>query len=1449
MKYSFLIVKNLLLFGILLVAGTPLFAQPPDSAPDFDIRAPRMMTLPTLGKALPTDQQQALEALQREAPGLTIRWSDLTESPSRILRHGHALTAPSNMPDTAIANAFLNRFRHLYNLTTEDIQAMRLSRDVQTKHNGLQHLIFQQQANDIDVFGGELKINIGPDGAILNVSGEPIPNVQSQVNTQAPTITEEDAAWAAANAAGVTTVADSSVTGLTYFPVAKDDVRLGWRVTVEDANSPNIYDSIIDAMNSTVLWRKNLTNYDHIPAHGAVYTSDSPIPNTPKESPIPSAVSRDDVPFNGGDFFPHDDPHYDWWNGGARTTTTSNNVDAYLDQDGDNAADTGSRPTAGGGEDFTFPIDLTLEPDDYEDAAVTNLFYWNNRLHDFFYSLGFDEASGNFQTDNLGLGGSGGDAVRAEAQDNRYPSSGDPSYCNANFSTPVDGNPPRMQMFRCDRSTPERDGDLETVVIAHEYTHGVHFRLVNTSSNQAANEGWCDYFGLSVVAEPDDPYGGAYGVGDYLFNGNGNGIRFDPYSTDASIFKLTYKDLNGAASCAVRTCVVKLCTGTTDPCTSDSDCTAPDTCDLPATSGTTICDGDNPCTGTDETCAAWPCNYHEDCQPPNTVINQGLCRTSVYRTGEIWANTLLMARFNLVGKYGFAAGHRMMNQLVIDGMKLSPSDPTLLDGRDAILQADEVNYVGANVCMIWDAFARMGMGYSAMTTGVDDINPLEGYDVPTQCSPVTQVNTDTDLGEVCVGNSASQTLSIYNTGGGDLIVTNVERSSGSGDISIGPLPEIPVFISADAHVDFTVTCSPSSNGSKTATITIETNDVNTPTTDIVYTCNGGEPAIVTTFEGEYGNVCLGAEKTRELRIQNTGACDLSVSNITSSDSEFDLAEVMSFPLVVSPGGEVTVPITFVPTGDTTNETSTISITHNGTNTASPKTVTANGTSEDAIISTFIANEGSFGEVCAGSFADLPLTIQNDGACPLAIDTVSITLGTNALAGDFVAPDGAATGTIVEPGNAVQIPVRFSPSAFDSDPPAIREATVSVASHTQFASSSLTTDVTDVDGTVPPPDINVAIANSGDFGKVCKGDHADLDLTLFNQGKCNLTISSIDLLPDAGSFELPADLTFPLVLSADAEFTVPVRFAPDVCFDTPENRTVQITSDDPDEPTVDVDVTGVAPCPNLVIDPPDLTGLFAFPATVVDADGTLGCFSERTVNLRNNGECPLTIDDISALGIADAADFAVTEPSEFPIILPTGEETLAVTVRFTPQEDLFPLEPTELIGELTVVSDDPDGDAMADLCGEGVTQSGIRILVTDISTGEPVPVDEVDVIDIQAKGKDRPAPINLSFPDQPLSSSTICGVEILYHVDQETLPETDTTGSNPKSSYATKAREGNLQAADQFPLGQCEFRDFQLQLQSSVAEDCLLAPKGDPCTTDGECCSGKCRGSAGNKTCK
>ena len=71
--------------------------------------------------------------------------------------------------------------------------------------------------------------------------------------------------------------------------------------------------------------------------------------------------------------------------------------------------------------------------------ALHNIFYLNCYMHDFFYLLGFREADGNFQQNNLGRGGVASDRVDARAHSSAV-------FGTANMSTPAEGSRPTMNM-------------------------------------------------------------------------------------------------------------------------------------------------------------------------------------------------------------------------------------------------------------------------------------------------------------------------------------------------------------------------------------------------------------------------------------------------------------------------------------------------------------------------------------------------------------------------------------------------------------------------------------------------------------------------------------------------------------------------------------------------------------------------------------------------------------------------------------------------------------------------------------------------------------------------------------------------------------------------------------------------------------------------------------------
>jgi large repetitive protein len=219
------------------------------------------------------------------------------------------------------------------------------------------------------------------------------------------------------------------------------------------------YHYVISAVDGRVLYRENLIHNDTFnyrvwaDATGDKRPFDGPIgdftphPTGTPDNTFPPFVAPNLVPMSGFNKNPAgmSDP---WLPTGA-TQTQGNNVDAYTDiqapdgfSQGDFRADVTSART------FDRTYDLTKDPlasQAQGKAAITDIFYVTNWLHDWWYNSGFDEAAGNAQKDNYGRGGIAGDPLHAEAEDDANNSSN-----NANMNPMSDGQSPIMQMYLWD---------------------------------------------------------------------------------------------------------------------------------------------------------------------------------------------------------------------------------------------------------------------------------------------------------------------------------------------------------------------------------------------------------------------------------------------------------------------------------------------------------------------------------------------------------------------------------------------------------------------------------------------------------------------------------------------------------------------------------------------------------------------------------------------------------------------------------------------------------------------------------------------------------------------------------------------------------------------------------------------------------------------------------------
>lgn len=591
-------------------------------------------------------------------------------------QNGQFLSGPIAGDALNVAQQFLATQAGALGLTPSDLENTVLKNRYVSEHTGVTHLYLRQTLNGIEIADADLNINVAADGSVINIGSSFVSGLAGMTTTtvvpslsaisavstlasnlgysvgDAPSVVEFTGGISQSTLLNLESLSlDAIPMELQYVTSADGQLRLGWNVVARTPDGDHWIDASVDASTGELLrlsdWVDN-ASYEVFPI--------------PIEGPLDGGRSVV-VDVHDPEASPYGWHDVDGVDGAEFTDTRGNNVSAQEDVDADNMG--GFRPDGGAELNFSFPLDLNSEPDVYQSAAIANLFYVNNVSHDISYKYGFTEAAGNFQVNNYGRGGLGGDAVQADAQDGS-------GFDNANFFTPPDGMQPRMQQFLFTYTTPMRDSDLANEIILHEYFHGISNRLTGGAANSSAlfalqsggmGEGWSDWWALMVTQKTTDGQFDSYPVGNYVLGDpvDGPGIRRFPYSFDMTVNPLTYGDFNG-----------------------------------------------------------------------------GFPNNQVHNAGEIWASTLWDLNWLLIDKFGFdsdlyngTGGNNLTMQLVMDGLKLQPANPSFLDGRDAILLADQILTGGANHDEIWTAFARRGMGVSASDGGsANSPVVIEAFDLP-----------------------------------------------------------------------------------------------------------------------------------------------------------------------------------------------------------------------------------------------------------------------------------------------------------------------------------------------------------------------------------------------------------------------------------------------------------------------------------------------------------------------------------------------------------------------------------------------------------------------------------------------------------------------------------------------------------------------------------------------
>ncbi|KAH9174148.1 Fungalysin metallopeptidase-domain-containing protein [Lactarius sanguifluus] len=364
----------------------------------------------------------------------------------------------------------------------------------------------------------------------------------------------------------------------------------------------------------------------------------------------------------------------DGWHQEFTTTTNStdgNNVIAYTGSGLETTA-VETSPVL----NFDYVTDFTQDPiiGTNTPAAITNAFFVVNSYHDFAYAYGFTEATFNFQSNNFNKSGEEYDRIAVSVQDTE-------GINGADFAVLPDGQISTMRLFLFVNFFPRRDSALQNEIIIHECQHGATNRMTGggtarcfqTLEAAAVAEGYSDAV-ADALSQGDNLH-------DYVFgadvSNNPTGLRMYPYSNSFGVNPLLYSNLNGM--------------------------------------------------------------------------------TDSHAMGEVWANTLHSIYAMFIIGFGWISdptqvgGNVIFFHLLFDALLLQPCNPTcepfflppnssmfsrvdtdtertVIQTRDAWIQADKNRYNGFHVCLLWAEFTSKGLGVNAA-------NYINDVSMPPECTP------------------------------------------------------------------------------------------------------------------------------------------------------------------------------------------------------------------------------------------------------------------------------------------------------------------------------------------------------------------------------------------------------------------------------------------------------------------------------------------------------------------------------------------------------------------------------------------------------------------------------------------------------------------------------------------------------------------------------------------
>lgn len=409
-----------------------------------------------------------------------------------------------------------------------------------------------------------------------------------------------------------------------------------------------------------------------------------------------------------------------------------------------------------------------------------------------------------------------------------------------------------------------------------------------------------------------------------------------------------------------------------------------------------------------------------------------------------------------------------------------------------------------------------GLGALALVLVSAALSGCGAYATSTPKSALVASSSAVSFGDVVVGHTAVQTVTVSNLGDTSVSISRA-AISGRGFQLIGGIP--PGAVAGGESMSLQLQFTPPSFGATTGVVTLTSDQPDTPL-KISLHGTGARPGLnVSPGSLVFPEVQVGQSRTENITLTNSGTSGVAINPATISGPGFTVSG-LSASATLGPGKEILVAVKFAPTAPGA-VTGAVSIGNNTDN--APTAISLSGVGLQAFVSASASNV-SFGKVVVGNTNSQPITLRNSG-------NATLTFSQLATSGTGVSLTGLSTSTTIAPNSSVTFNAVFAPSS-------ISAVSGSIALVTNGVPSPLVIGVT---GTGSAAQTSLALSPSSlNFSAVATGTSKTLSSTLTNTGNSNINISSVKV---SGAGFSAGGVSGGTILTPGQSTTLMVTFSP------------------------------------------------------------------------------------------------------------------------------------------------------------------------------------------------------------------------------------------------------------------------------------------------------------------